>query len=169
MSTSSLEDQIQARVNAFVSELSSLVREAALTAVQEVLGGEAPRVPAKRGRTNKKAKRTSAAPKRKSAGGKRVRRTPEDLKNMAQEVITFVKSNQGSAAGAIAKGLGVATKDLKRPVDDLLAAKKLRKQGERRGTQYFVGAARGAAKARAKAKPRKKAAKRKKSTRRKAA
>jgi len=148
MPKDSIEAQIQERVSAFVEELGGLVRQAALEAVQEVLAGEAPAAPSRRtGGRKKKAARKGAPSKSKAAGGKRIRRSAADLKAISGDIIAFVKANQGSGAGAIAKGLGVATKELKRPVDELLEGKKLRKEGERRATKYFVGAGRRRAKA----------------------
>lgn len=49
----------------------------------------------------------------------------------------------------IAVGLGTGSQQLNPPVTKLLASKKLRKTGQKRGTQYFAGGGRGATKAKA--------------------
>lgn len=68
----------------------------------------------------------------------------------------FVKANAGKRLEEIGKSLGAATKDLTLPVAKLLAARRLRKTGQKRGTRYFVATG-AATKARAARKPRRRA------------
>jgi hypothetical protein len=49
-----------------------------------------------------------------------------------------VKSNAGRRLEQIGKALKTDTAILKRPIANLLAAKKLKTQGKKRGTKYFV-------------------------------
>ena len=150
MPKSNIESQIQARVSVFVDELTELVRQSALEAVEEVLrrsGAPAGAPPGK--------KATSRAP----ATKKRVRRATADIQEVAGAVLAHVKANPGQRLEEMSPALGVDSKDLKRPVRDLLAAGKLRKEGERRGTRYFSGAARAGKKAKPKTSKPKKAAK----------
>ena len=88
----------------------------------------------------------------KRASKKRGRRSAEDLEKTAARILAYVKTHPGKGVTAIAKALRRSSKDLKRPVQMLLAAKKIRTEGQRRGTTYFAGAGGGT---------RKKAAKRK--------
>ena len=128
--------QLRARIDAFVSDISTLVRRAALDAVASALGSPAP-APAKRGpgRPRKAAASAAPAPKRK---GKRGKRTPEDVAKMGEVVVAYVAKNPGQSVEQIKKALGVEKKDLQLPIIRLIAAKKLRTTGERRGTKYFV-------------------------------
>jgi hypothetical protein len=154
-----IDAQIRARIAEFAEELSSLVRQAAVETVQDALGGAA--APARRrgpGRP-RKAKaaqrkpgrrpgrpRSTKATKATTRAGKRIRRSTEDLEVLAGKVLAHVKANQGHRLEEIGAALKVATKDLKRPVANLLEAKKLRTTGQKRGTKYFAGVGRSAAK-----------------------
>jgi hypothetical protein len=70
--------------------------------------------------------------------GKRIRRSPEDLAKIQAQVLSAVRSKQGQRLEEIGKALKTDTSVLKRPVAMLLAAKKLKTTGARRGTKYFV-------------------------------
>jgi hypothetical protein len=79
--------------------------------------------------------------------GKRIRRSAEDLEAIAARVFGHVKSNAGHRLEEIGKALKLDTGVLKRPVAKLLEAKKLRTEGQKRGTKYFAGAKRGGGRA----------------------
>lgn len=129
--------QIESKVQAFVQELSGLVRIAALEAVAAALGERAAGT-ARRGRPKgSKNKATRMAP-RASRGGKRAKRTPEQVEQMGARVVDHVKKNPGQGVEGIAKALKVPSKELQLPIIRMLAAKKLRTTGQRRGTKYFV-------------------------------
>ncbi|MBK8180546.1 MAG: DNA-binding protein [Planctomycetes bacterium] len=143
-----INSQIEARVAAFVQELTGLVRVAALEAVagalgQQVAGG------ARRGRPrgsknkpsgNKASGSSAAAPAAKRPGkqGKRGKRTPEEVEAMGARVVDHVKKNPGIGVESIAKAFQLPSKELALPILRMLAAKKLRTTGQRRGTKYFV-------------------------------
>jgi 3-oxoacyl-ACP reductase-like protein len=78
-----------------------------------------------------------AAPK-KAAPGKRIRRSGEQLLADAQKIVKLLASNKkGLRIEQINKQLGTATGVLARPIQKLLAEKKIRKEGDRRATVYF--------------------------------
>ncbi len=145
MSSKNIETAIRDSVDNFVAELSDLIRESALETVREALANElvpTPRSvgrPAKRpvGRPRKTAGRKPGRPAKKS--GKRVRRTIEDLEGFAERIHTYVQSHPGVGVVAIGKGVRLSTKDVKRPIQMLLGAKRLRTEGAKRGTTYFAG------------------------------
>jgi hypothetical protein len=154
MSTTQLDRQIQDRIQAFLTELSGLVRQSALEAVQVALGGGVA-VPARRGpgrpRKNAAAGPIAAAAPAGAAGGKspapagkrgskgkRAKRTSADVDATAAALLAYVAANEGQSIEQIGKGMGVATKELKLPVIKLLEAKKLKTQGKKRGTKYFA-------------------------------
>ncbi len=74
------------------------------------------------------------APKRR---GKRAKRTPEDVAKMGEAVVAYVAKNPGQSVEQIKKALGVEKKDLQLPIVRMVAAKKLKTTGQRRGTKYF--------------------------------
>ncbi|MEO7330876.1 MAG: DNA-binding protein [Minicystis sp.] len=156
---SDAKNEIKNRVDAFVDELSALVRRAALEAVEQALGnkgGATAAVPARkpgrprkvvaaapavveekkapgrpRGRPAKAA--TSAAAKRR-AGEKR---SPVLLAQVTEQVYNHVKSNAGQGVEQIAKALGTSTKELTLPIRKLLSDKKITSKGQKRATRYF--------------------------------
>jgi len=126
--------QLRARIDAFVSDISTLVRRAALDAVASALGSPAP-APAKRGPGRPAKAAASAAPARKS---KQAKRTPEDVAKMGEVVVAYVTKNPGQSVEQIKKALGVEKKDLQLPIIRLIEAKKLKTTGQKRGTKYFA-------------------------------
>jgi hypothetical protein len=154
---------IRSRIDAFLAELSGFVRASAMEAVQEVLGQGAPgrRGPGRPrgsgrrgpGRPRKSGRRRVGRPPLARAG-KRVRRSAADLEKIAARVLAHVRSNAGHRLEQIGKALKTETAILKRPIANLLAAKKLRTKGQKRGTRYFAGGRGGARKTRRKAKVR---------------
>lgn len=136
MTRSTLDAEIRSKIDTFLDELSSLVKQAALDSVHAALGdGEAP---ARRGPSMKV--KLGRPAKSAMKGGKR---STEQVGAMADKIAAFVRSNPGSRLEAIAAGLGTDSKELKLPVIKLLGSKTLTKKGQKRGTMYFAGGKRG--------------------------
>jgi hypothetical protein len=118
-----LQNQVNARVEAFVAELTELARAAAYQALSagldqgQLSGGRGLSV-AIRGRR----------------GGKR---TAEEIAQMADAFLAHVTANPGQRMEHIAKELGLETPELTLPVRKLLADGKLRVEGQKRATQYY--------------------------------
>jgi len=136
--------QIESSIQSFVSEISSLVREAALEAVRDALGDGGS--PARRGpgRPRGAGRRGPGRPPKAMAarpgrGGKRVKRSTADVDATAQKLLTYVKANDGKRMDEIATALGTTVKSLTLPAQKLLAAKAVRTGRRRRGTKYHVG------------------------------
>jgi DNA-binding NtrC family response regulator len=149
---SDIENELRSRVDAFVTELSDLIRRQALAAVEEVLkkGETGPSAPARRpgrppkaaaaaeeSKTARKAApraaaKPTAAPKRR-AGEKR---TPQQLAQITEQVYNYIKSNGGQGVEQIAKALGTSTKELTLPIRKLLTDKKIGSKGQKRATRY---------------------------------
>jgi hypothetical protein len=140
MTRSTLDAEIRSKIDTFLDELASLVKQTALDSVQAALGDGA--APARRGRRM----RVTLGRPAKSAmkGGKR---SSEDVAAMAEKIAAFVRSNPGSRLEAIASGLRTPSKELKLPVIKLLSSKTLTKKGQKRGTMYFAGGRAGKRKA----------------------
>lgn len=169
MPRQSIDDQIRTRIDLFVEELSSLVREAAIEAVGEALqdgSGASRRSTAPGAKTARRKPARGKASGRKAArkagsAKKRVRRSSEEIAEMGERVLAYVKTNPGARMEQIAKALRKQTKDLRRSVQELTTSKKLRTKGQKRATEYYAGAARTTAR---KTGPRRVGGKRKKKT-----
>jgi len=139
MANNNLDSEIQSRIQSFLDELSQLVKAQALEAVHAALGQAAG--PARRGPG--RPRKVSMSPGRKprmmaKRGGKRVRRSPADLANLRASLLDAVKAKQGQRLEEIGKAMKTDTAVLKRPMALLLAAKKLKTTGAKRGTKYFT-------------------------------
>jgi hypothetical protein len=134
MTERNLDAEIRARIDSFLSEISLLVKEAALLSVKEALGGgsAAPAAPARKARGVRRAR----------SAGKRGRRSSQELAEASEKLLAHIRANPGQRLEQIGVALGTPTSVLKRPVAKLLAAGKLRTEGQRRGTRYFVGGGR---------------------------
>ncbi len=58
---------------------------------------------------------------------------------MAERFHHYVKAHPGQGIEQISKAINIASKELKLPVVKLLAMKRMRTEGQKRGTRYFVG------------------------------
>ena len=149
---SDAEHTIRTRVDAFVNELSDLVRQAALQAVADALKkGETGAAPARKAGRPAKApapvetheeKKTSRSRGRPAAakGAKRragEKRSPAVLAHVTEQVYNHNKGNAGQGVEQIAKALGTTTKELTLPIRKLLGEKKVTSKGQKRATRYF--------------------------------
>ncbi len=133
------EKAIQAHVASFVRDLTAMIRESALETVRAALGEAVTkkRGPGRpRGSRSTKAKAKATTRRRK---GKRIRRSTEDVEALGARILAHLKANPGQGVTEIARALRRTSKDLKLPIQKLLADKKLKTKGERRGTKYFAG------------------------------
>ena len=64
---------------------------------------------------------------------------------MADRIERFIKTNPGSKMEEISTGLHSATKDLRRPLQFLHEANRIKTKGQKRGMQYFVSGVKKAA------------------------
>jgi hypothetical protein len=124
---SKLDDEIRARVEAFVSDISDLIRRAALETVKEALSSparplRAPRLP---------------APARKKASD-RGRRSAGELAKTQARLLAQVTAKPGQRIDQIAKELGLSTKELALPARKLIADKAIATKGQKRATTYWV-------------------------------
>jgi hypothetical protein len=117
-----LDRQIQARVEAFVADITAMARQAALDTLSGALG-----------RGNGRAAR-SPAPRRIGRGGKR---PPGELARVQKELAAFIGSKPGSRMEQIGKALGYKTAQLVLPMKKLIKAKRVKTKGHKRSRQYF--------------------------------
>jgi hypothetical protein len=150
-----VEDQIHSRIEAFVEELTALVRAAALEAVAGALSqgrsvaAPAPAVAAARprGRPRKSKAPAAAAPASKAAPRSRFavrnkgeKRPPALLAETVRRLGQYIAENPGQNIEQIGKALQTPTKDLSLPIKKLLREKKITSEGLKRATRYFPGA-----------------------------
>jgi hypothetical protein len=170
MAKSSLEADIRSRIESLAAELAGMVREEAMAAVTAALGGSGAR-PARRGPGRRR--RGPGRPKgsgRKKAGrsrGRRGRPPSAAAEALVPKVLTQVKAKDGQGVSEIAKALRVDVDRVKPVMVKLLAAKQIKKTGQKRGTKYHAGGGGGGATAKAARVPAKR--RRRKTARRKAA
>jgi len=124
---SDVERRIRARVEAFVDELTELVREAALEAVRDALGG-APKPAGK-----------APAPRRSGKARSGGKRSGTELGQLEETIAGHVGSHPGQGAQEIAKALGLSTKELSLPLRKLAGRGVLTTKGQKRATKYFRG------------------------------
>jgi hypothetical protein len=117
-----LQNQVNARVEAFVAEITELARAAAYEALSGALD-----TPIASGRGATMALR----------GRKGGKRTADEIAQMAEAFLAHVTANPGQRMEHIAKELGLPTPELTLPVKKLLADGKLRVEGQKRATQYY--------------------------------
>jgi len=135
MANSSVSEQIRARVEAFVDEMSDLIRESAMETVHKALTGSGDGGP-RRGRRGAGGRR-GGAPISARSRAKGAKRSPDELENLTSQLLAYVKGNPGQRIEQIAQGMGTSTKELNLPAKKLLAKKSLRTKGHKRATQYF--------------------------------
>jgi hypothetical protein len=131
---SEVEQQIRERVQIFVDELSTLVRQAALEAVSGALGGGGPT--RGRGRGRRAGAGAGAAGRGRRKGQKR---TAEQLDQLVGSVRSYVQKSPGQGVEQIARDLGVPSKELVLPIRKLIGSGELRTRGQKRATKYFPG------------------------------
>jgi len=132
---SSIDKRIRESIESFVDELSTMVRQAALEAVQEALAvspGPARRGSARSGRVLA----PTSARGRKAA--RRAKRSPNALAEVEAALLEEISVGPGRRIEAIGKSLGIPTKELNLPIKKLLASKQIKKKGEKRATEYYV-------------------------------
>lgn len=157
---------IRSLVDSFVEELTQHIRTAAVEAVQTaLLDGGPPARATPQGHAGKKAAKKATAAAKPKGRGRRARRTPAEINAAKTEILSLVRSNPGTAMGDLSRALGEDPTVIRAQITELLEAGQLRKEGERRGTKYYVGNGRAAGKAKTK----KKAAGKKKTGRKKTA
>lgn len=142
-----LSQDIQQLVSKFASDVEALVRTAAVSAVQDVLGGAV--VPSVAIAAKPARKRATAAakpaPKAKPAGARpavaratRARRSAEDIESTATKIVDYVRSNPGSKAEQIKAALKLPSNQWGKPLAVALESRRIASSGDRRATTYRV-------------------------------
>jgi len=111
-------------VQGFVAQITELARRAAIDSLETALkrgGVRGGSLPLGRGR------------------GKGVKRTSDELDQLSDKFVEFVKDHPGLRIEQINKQLGTNTRDLALPIRKLLADGAIKTKGQKRSTTYFPG------------------------------
>jgi hypothetical protein len=130
---SDVDSQIREQIEAFVSDLNQLVRQAALEAVASALGGQGP------ARASGRARVAGVTRALGRGRGKGAKRTSEELEGTRESVLDYVRRNPGQGVEQIAKSLNVPSRDLVLPIRKLVSDGQLATKGQKRATKYFGG------------------------------
>ncbi|HEU0029586.1 MAG TPA: hypothetical protein VFQ53_03060 [Kofleriaceae bacterium] len=71
--------------------------------------------------------------------GRGAKRSSDELDQLSEQFVTFVKDNPGMRIEQINKQLGTTTKDLALPIRKLIAEGAIKAKGQKRSTTYFAG------------------------------
>ncbi|MEM6961983.1 MAG: hypothetical protein AAF550_09625, partial [Myxococcota bacterium] len=112
---SEIDRQIHARIHTFVDELNDLVRQAAIDAVAEAITG-----------TSVRAKPVSIS-SRAPIERKGRRRSSEAMDKARKALLAYIEANPGVRMEQIGVGLKTPTKELARPLKQLLTEGALRR------------------------------------------
>lgn len=130
---SDFQTEMNRVVQGFVAQITDLARRAAIDTLESALKGSI----GGRGR--------GGATSFSSAGrgrGKGIKRTSDELEDLSDKFVEYVKANPGLRIEQINKSLGTSTKDLQLPIRKLIAEGVVKVKGQKRSTQYFPGAER---------------------------
>jgi len=136
MAKSTLETEIRSRIESLATELAGMIRQGALESVQAALGGNGA-APARRGPGRPRGRgRPKGSGARKARG--RGRPLSAATEALVPKVLAQVKATEGQGVSDIAKALRVNVERVKPVMAKLLAAKQVKKTGQKRGTKYHA-------------------------------
>ena len=124
---------IQQALDTLRSAIETDVRERILTSLGAQSSAPTDPKPSQKNGAGVRVPKPKAAPKTKLDG----KRTPGELLEMQKSVLGFVKAHPGTNAEAIKKHLGVELNVISLPIQKLLAAKSVKRKGQRRATRYY--------------------------------
>jgi hypothetical protein len=120
---------IRTLVDQFTSDISQVMRRAALEEVHAklslVIGDVAPQ---------RRAPRSARGGKR----GRPGKFTPEQLDALGGKILTLLKKSPGSRSEQLSAAMKMDAATLRIPLKALIAAKKIKVKGQKRGTTYFA-------------------------------
>jgi len=124
---SDFQTEMNRVVQGFVAQITELARRAAIDTLESALTGQ------RGGRRG-----GSVAFLGRVGRGKGIKRTSDELDDLSDKFVDFVKENPGLRIEQINKQLGTTTKDLALPIRKLLAEGALKAKGQKRSTTYTV-------------------------------
>ncbi len=128
---SDFQTEMNRVVQGFVAQITDLARRAAIDTLESALTGK----PA-RGRPRSTGGGSFSAGRPRGKGAKR---SSDELDNLSEQFIEFVRQNPGLRIEQINKQLSTTTKDLALPIRKLIGEGALKAKGQKRSTTYFAG------------------------------
>lgn len=130
-----LRSSLSALATSFADSVLSAIRGASLEELLADSGGGTRRGPGRpRGSVSTQA---AAKPARVARSGRLKRRSPEEIAEALEQVVTLVKSKKdGLRAEQIRAALKMQSKEMPRVLQEGLAKKKLKAKGRKRATTY---------------------------------
>lgn len=120
-------------LQAALDNLVATIRDELRTEFMDLIGGSPHGTARPKRRAAPSPTRTPRVSKARPKGG---RRSAEELQELATAVLGYIRKNPGQRAEQIAEGMGTTTKELVRPISQLLADKAVKTAGVKRGTTY---------------------------------
>lgn len=128
--------EIQALVDSFVADLSALAKRIAIEQIHTAFGVGAklalPKAAPERARTSK------AAPVEKPAKRGRARRAAGELEELRDKLLAAVAEKPGRRTEELNEALGTETPQIAQLLRRLVSEERIRTEGARRGTRYFL-------------------------------
>lgn len=128
-----IQERIEQRIRAFADELFALIREAAHQAIDQALG--ATTTPASNARRSNAKPASSKTRRRGSPKG--TRRTTDQMQRDLDALREHIRRQPGMTALEIGAALGMATREIARPIKKLVAAADVRRTGVKSNTRYY--------------------------------
>jgi hypothetical protein len=129
---SDFQSEMNRVVQGFVAQITELARRAAIDHLESALRGN--------------GRRGGGSLLGRVGRGKGNKRTSDELDDLSDKFLDFVKENPGLRIEQINKQLGTSTKDLALPIRKLLAEGALKAKGQKRSTTYTAAGERKRAK-----------------------
>jgi hypothetical protein len=130
---------IRSLVESFTNELSQVMRRAALEEVHAklslVLGEVAPK---RRGRPRASLSKGVVRTKGTGKRGRPGKFTPEQLEKHGASILALLKKSPGARSEQLSAAMKMDAATLRIPLKALLAARKIKVKGQKRGTTYFA-------------------------------
>lgn len=127
--------QIRDRIEAFVDEITELVRLAVLESVSDALGGTLLGGATGLDTLRRPGRGRGLDISLRRRGGKR---TPDEIDATTRQVLDYVSRNPGQGVEQMAKALNTDTKELTLPIKKLLGTGQLTTEGQKRATKYYA-------------------------------
>jgi len=132
---------IRSLVEQFTNDISQVMRRAALEEVHAKLSlaiGDV--APSRRGPGRPRATVSNGVVRTRRTGkrGRPGKFTPEQLDAMGGKILALLKKNPGARSELLSAAMKMDAATLRIPLKALVAAKKIKVKGQKRGTQYFA-------------------------------
>jgi hypothetical protein len=121
-----IQDQVNARIDSFIADIAELARDAARETLSVALGA---------GPGGFELSRDFGDFRRRRKGGKR---STDEINQMAGTLLDYIGKNPGQRMESIARALDSSTQELTLPIKKLILGGRLRTEGQKRATSYFL-------------------------------